>query len=110
METDAWYGLTDAAIVSEIGKRLRLLRVGTNQTQQQLADRTGLSRSTIRDIEGGKPVNLMSLLPVLRQLNLIESLETCFPGYATSPVLANKHRHRQRVRPGKNRDVNKPEA
>jgi len=103
MQTDSWFGLTDAAIVTEIGKRLRLFRIGSNHTQQQLADRTGLSRSTIRDIERGKPVNLMSLLPVLRELNLLDSLDTCFPGYASMPVLANEHRHRQRVRPTKNK-------
>lgn len=101
MQTDSWYGLTDAVIVAEIGKRLRLLRVGSNLTQQQLADRTGLSRSTIRDIEQGKPVNLLSLLPVLRALNLLDSLDTCIPGFASTPVLANEHRHRQRVRPTK---------
>jgi len=101
MQTVSWYGLTDTAIVTEIGKRLRLLRVGSEHTQQQLADRTGLSRSTIRDIERGKPVALMSLLPVLRELNLLDSLDTCFPSYASTPVLASEHRHRQRVRPTK---------
>lgn len=106
MKSDSWYGLTDTDIVSEIGKRMRLLRIGSNQTQQQLAYRTGLSRSTIRDIESGKPVNLMSLLPVLRELDLLDSLETCFPDYVTSPVLANEHRHRKRVRPTKRLDSN----
>lgn len=104
MNSQSWYGLTDAAIVTEIGKRLRLLRIASNQTQQQLADRTGVSRSAIRDMERGKPTNLLSLLPVIRALNLLDKLETCFPDTATSPVLAVKYRHRQRVRPSKNNE------
>ncbi len=99
MPTHSWYGLTDADIVLEIGKRLRLLRIGTNYTQHQLAERTGLNRSTVRDIERGKPVNLMSLLPVLRELGLLDNLDACFPGFESNPVLAGENRHRQRVRP-----------
>jgi len=94
----SWYGLTDLEINVEIGRRLKWLRIENHLTQQMLADRTGLNRSTIRDIENGKPVNLMSLLPVFRELDLLEKLNGCLPNTADNPVLAHDVRNRQRVR------------
>lgn len=97
MET-IWYGWTDAAIVADMGQRLRLVRLNKSITQQTLAEQTGLNRTTIRDIERGKPVNIMSLLPVLRALDLLENLDAVLPHPLRQPALGSRQVARQRVR------------
>ncbi|MDP4277889.1 MAG: helix-turn-helix domain-containing protein [Bacteroidota bacterium] len=99
MEDTSWVGMSDLEIISEIGKRLKFMRMAENLTQQLLAEETGLNRSTIRDIENGKPVNVQSLLPVFRRLDLLDQLDNSLPGEASNPVLAIKQKGRKRVKP-----------
>jgi len=98
MKTTKWYSMTDSEIIQEIGIRLRIKRMSKNLTQQMLAGQTGLNRSTIRDIENGRPVNFMSLLPILRRLNLLEGIDESIPDYEASPVLAMTQKNRKRVK------------
>jgi transcriptional regulator with XRE-family HTH domain len=98
METTDWYSITDSEIIIEIGKRLKTQRIFENITQQMLAEQTGLNRSTIRDIENGRSVNLLSLIPVIRRLELLDRLDEAIPDYEKSPVLAINRRSRQRVK------------
>lgn len=98
MKTTNWYSLSDTEIIGEIGKRIRLKRMSENLTQQMLADQTGLNRSTIRDIESGKPVNFLSIIPVFRRLNLFEGIDKSIPDYDDSPVLAITQKDRKRVK------------
>lgn len=98
MKSTDWYSMTDSEIIVEIGKRLRLQRMAGNLTQQMLAGQTGLNRSTIRDIENGRPVNLLSLLPIFRSLNLFDRLDESIPDFERSPVLAITQKSRKRVK------------
>ncbi len=100
MET-VWYEWTDAAIVADLGQRLRLVRLSLSLTQQDLAEQTGLHRTTIRDIEQGKPVNLLSVLAVLRGLGLLENLDTALPHPLRDPVYGSRQALRQRVKKSK---------
>jgi len=93
-----WYSLTDNEILSEFGARIRLARIEKNLTQQMLADRSGLNRTTIRDLENGHSVNLLSLLQVFRCLDLLENLDNLLPGTTQSPVLAHLQNNRKRVK------------
>ncbi len=99
---NTWYAYTDLEIVAEWGNRIRLARMERNLTQQQLADRSGLNRSTIRDIESGKSAQLLSLIAVFRGLEMLHQLEGLLSGVAESPVLENIKQTRQRVRHPKN--------
>lgn len=93
-----WNLMTDMEVVSDAGKRLKLLRMAENLTQQMLAEQTGLNRSTIRDIETGKSVNISSIIPILRRLHLLEKFNECIPDGKSSPVLALRQSERKRVR------------
>jgi transcriptional regulator with XRE-family HTH domain len=93
-----WYSLTDSEVLIEFGIRIRLARMDKNLTQQMLADRSGLNRSTIRDLENGHSVNLLSLLQLLRSLELLEQLNLLLPGSSQSPVLAKLLHERRRVK------------
>lgn len=96
-----WYSHSDSEVLIEFGARIRLARIEKNLTQQMLADRSGLNRSTIRDLENGHSVNLMSLMQLLRSLELLERLDQLLPGSDQSPVLAKLQNERKRVKPSK---------
>lgn len=81
-----WYGMTDIAIVAEIGKRLKDTRTKKKFTQAEVAERAGVSAFTISQIETGKNTSLASLIAVMRVLKLLENFETLIPEQIISPV------------------------
>jgi len=94
--------MADAALLHELGRRVARTRTGRNITQQQLAERAGVSRSTLTRIETGRGASLEHFVAVLRQLRALDGLEAILPqpeirpsdllrGSATPP--------RQRARP-----------
>ena len=91
-----WYQLTDFEILSDIGRRIKVLRIAKNLTQQALAERSGLNRSTIRDLENGKPLNILSLIQVFRSLDMLSRFDELFP--EVSPVMALQQAQRKRVK------------
>ncbi len=80
-----YYSLTDKVVLAELGKRFRELRLRKNLTQQQLADRTLLSLSTIKALEAGK-AKLSTLVAVLRELGALESIDDLIPDPGISPL------------------------
>lgn len=93
-----WHSLSDLEVLGEFGTRIRLARMERNLTQQMLADRSGLNRSTIRDLENGASVNLLSLMQLLRSLEMLDRLDLLLPGISQSPVLAKLQNERKRVK------------
>ncbi|MDO4898779.1 MAG: helix-turn-helix domain-containing protein [Rothia sp. (in: high G+C Gram-positive bacteria)] len=64
-------------IAEEIGETIRVSRRAYNLTQQQLADLTGLSDRTVRDIEKGKPgPSLANVLALTEALGIKLTVET----------------------------------
>lgn len=96
-----WHTRTDLELLKEFGTRIRLTRMERNLTQQMLADRSGLNRCTIRDLENGRSVNLLSLLQLLRSLELLDRLDLLLPNSSQSPVLVKMLQERKRVKPSK---------
>ena len=93
-----WHALSDLEVLGEFGTRIRLARMERNLTQQMLADRSGLNRCTIRDLENGASVNLLSLIQLLRSLEMLDRLDLLLPGTWQSPVLAKLQNERKRVK------------
>ena len=81
-----WNSLSNTAIVQEIGKRLKEYRLKKRYTQQELADRAGISVFSVAQIERGNAVSVSILLPVLRVLQLLDNLELLLPETGPSPV------------------------
>ena len=95
-----WNELSNAAIVQEIGRRVKMYRLKKRFSQQELAERAGISIFTVAQIEHGKPVSIAMIVPVLRVLRLLDNLEALLPEITVSPVeiLKLKGKQQQRIR------------
>ena len=58
--------------------------------QQQVAERAGLSRSTVTQVENGKGMKLESVVAVLRVLNKLEILNNFETQALVNPLLIAK--------------------
>ncbi len=85
-------GWTDDAILSEIGDRLRRERLNRNLTQQELAERSGISEKTIRKVEDGHNFSAKTLIRLLRAVGLVGRIDALLPAPGLSPVqIARMH-------------------
>jgi len=75
---DNWIFLTGQEILTEIGKRLKKIRLQHNLTQKELSKEVGLSVTTISLIEHGKSMTVETLLRILMRLNRIKDFESVF--------------------------------
>lgn len=84
----------------ELGSRLSRYRIDAGLTQQALADRAGISKSTLERIEAGAPSQLPNLIRLLRALGLLSAFELALPAPAPRPMelLRHQRKPRQRVR------------
>jgi transcriptional regulator with XRE-family HTH domain len=95
-----WTVLSNKVITEEIGKRTRAYRMRKRLTQQQLAERAGVSLFSVAQIENGKSVSLSIFLSILRELRLLDNLEMLLPEIGISPIemLQLKNKTPQRIR------------
>lgn len=85
--------MSDSAIINEIGSLIKRIRLQKNITQQKLADKAGLYRSTISEMENGRAASLLSFIQVLRGLDKLETLASLSDVPAVSPLkLAKQER------------------
>jgi len=94
----SFYGKSNNEILREIGYRLKQKRLNENITQKELSERTGLNRSTISEIEGGRSFEFISLIKILRALNVLEQLDTFLPEPGISPIQIAKIKGKRRKR------------
>ncbi|MDP1720098.1 MAG: helix-turn-helix transcriptional regulator [Candidatus Nanopelagicaceae bacterium] len=83
---------------TELGNRVRAVRKQRKMTQQELADRSNVSRSAIKYLEAGHGSSLATFLNVVRALELDENLDQIFAVVSTiSPLalLQDKKKSRQ---------------
>lgn len=89
---------TDQEILQEVGGRIRAYRLQRNLSQEELARRAGVNRTTVRDIEGGKDSQLSTLAKLMRALGRLEDLNAFLPLASVSPIQLMKLRGRPRQR------------
>lgn len=92
-----FYSMTDKGVETELGHRIRSLRLRKNVTQQQLAQATALSLNTIKALESGKG-KLSSLVAVLRELGMLDDLNSFIPEVSVSPLQLAKRQGKERQR------------
>ncbi len=96
MQREQW---TDAAVLAEIGRRLRRERLNRNITRAELAELSGVSTSTIQHAESGVNFSMETLIRLLRALGLLDRIDALLPEPGPSPIeLAKLHgQERQRA-------------
>ncbi len=92
------YGMSDRAILREIGHRLKRKRLEKNISQQRLAELSGLNRTTIGEAERGNPFSVLTLIQILRAINALEELDTFLPDPGISPLQLAKMKGKERRR------------
>ncbi len=61
-------------MVEEIGLKIRYLRKSKRYSQQQLAEKVGVSRKHISDIEAGRGTSLLIFVKLLKEFNKADKL------------------------------------
>lgn len=100
--------LTDATIARILGERIERYRIEASLTQAALAERAGVSKRTLERVEAGHGAELVTLIRVLRALNVVDGLERLLPELPPSPIeqLELRGKQRQRVsRPRRRREA-----
>ena len=77
--------LTSLAAMAEIASRLKAYRIDYPLSQQDLADKAGVSRRSITNLENGEDVQLSTLIKVLMALGLDSNLDLLTPDPTKRP-------------------------
>ena len=96
-----WKAMSDKSILETIGAFIKHNRLEQNKSQKQLAEEAGINRSTLIDFEQGKNSNIITLIQILRVLNLLYILEHFRVQQQISPIQLAKLEQNKRQRAGK---------
>lgn len=90
---------SNKAIRDELAKRLKSARIVAGLTQENLANRSGVSKRTIANVEKGSDITLDNLFNILRALGLLGRVDLLVPQDEIRPSeLLAQQKRRQRVR------------
>ena len=92
------YGLSDKAILKEMGHRLKRKRLELNLTQADLAKTAGLNRTTISEAERGISFSVQTLIQILRALHALDQIDAFLPDPGLSPLQLAKLKGLERRR------------
>ena len=102
---DNIYILTDPELCNRIAAKIKTVRLKQNMSQAELADKSGVSISTIKRMEDGEVKNFESLIRVLRTLGKLDIFVPLVEEEQLSPneyyELANKANKPKRKRASK---------
>lgn len=87
------YEFSDEDIIKEICKRVKSIRLSCCFSQQEFADKAGVSVATIKRIESCKvnDIALSTLLKILRISGTLEGVADLVPKLPESPFLINEN-------------------
>jgi transcriptional regulator with XRE-family HTH domain len=93
---------------SDLGKRVRQLRLFRNVDQRTIAERAGISLRALGKLENGRGSTLETLLRTLKALDYVQGIEMLAPEVTVNPIaMLGTPRPPQRVRrPRKLRKAN----
>ena len=89
---------SDLQYIHQIGEFIQHSRLIQNLTQGDLAEKAGLNRSTVVQIENGMPITLVSLIQLLRALNKLEVFNAMVVQQQISPLQMAKMEVKKRKR------------
>ncbi len=77
---------SEEALLAEFGKRIAGYRLNNNWTQADLAQKAGVSKSTVEHIEKGQSVQISNLLKILGAFDLQNQFLEIIPRQTPSPM------------------------
>lgn len=101
------YGWSDQAILKEIGLYIKKKRQEMKMTQDELADKATISRSTLSLLERGEGITLSNFIKLLRILDALYTLSDFKAVKQISPMLLAKEakvQYRVRKKKGETKD------
>ena len=98
-----WYSMSDAVVVKTLCQSIKQLRLNKNISQDELAERSGISRITISRMESSKAINLLTFVQLLRALDNLELLNNLVVEPEISPILLMEQmkKYRKKATPRK---------
>lgn len=98
---------SEKAILQEIGIRIKQYRVSLNITQNQLAQRCGISVITLMRIENGEDTKWSNIIKILSEINLLDNLDILIPEPQPDyKAMFEEKSVRKRARPDKQKKDN----
>ncbi len=94
--------MSDRAIIEQLGAFIKNERLAQNKTQAEIAKHAGINRWTLVQAEKGEPVNLISLVQILRALNRLDVFNSFKFEQQLSPLAMAKAEKKQRQRASNN--------
>jgi transcriptional regulator with XRE-family HTH domain len=83
----------------ELGRRMRQLRLSRNIDQRTVAEKAGIARAALQNLEAGRGSSLQTLLRTLKALDYLEGIEMLAPQPTVNPLALLKTKSPpQRVR------------
>ena len=92
--------MSDKAVLAELGRRVQIQRLNLNLAQTELADKAGISRRALQNLESGRVCTLALLIRVLRALGRWDTLDGFLPEPGPSPLQLARLKGRERKRAG----------
>lgn len=107
MSTINWNGLTDTNAVARLGQEIKRMRLERNLSQSDIATHTGLDRSTVQRLEGGRAATLLTVVQVLRALDHLDLLDPWVQERKATPMMLleqeEAYQRQKRKRAGRQR-------
>src|SRR5208282_650744 len=74
----------------ELGRRMRQLRLSRNLDQRAVAEKAGIARAALQNLEAGHGSSVQTLLRTLKALNFLEGIEILAPEPTVNPLVLLK--------------------
>jgi transcriptional regulator with XRE-family HTH domain len=89
--------VSNPEIIALLGKRFKDYRLALRMTQQEVADKAGLSLVTVRQFESGKSLNITmnSFLALLRTIGQLHDIYQALPEIPLPSLLVETFRKKQ---------------
>ncbi len=96
---------SDRELIRKWGEKLKRLRIDAGFSQTELAEKTGMSRSSIAEIEKGRNFSIGSLIAISRALNQLDKFEYFLKEeeYTLTPMEIYEREKKKRKRGGYNK-------
>ena len=100
-----FYNYSDKELIRKWGEKLSSLRIEAGLSQTELAEKTGMSRSSIAGIEKGRNFSIASLISISRALEFLDEFEFFLKEeeYELTPMEIYEKEKKKRKRGGYNK-------